>query len=157
MQKKQIAFGYPESFLIKKDNLLSGRTSAANRIICHVGNQTYASSFMPEGTYLTGWGQGSFHDTQPVYHILLQYAKEHGLTITGNAYEERLIDEVGAFDKEQQIIQVSIQVSSYTLCRYRKRLRQPYQLPKSLKFQKSFASTGTVSLITVCVVLIQRS
>lgn len=44
-------------------------------------------------------------------HSLLQYAKEHGITITGNAYEERLIDEVGAFDKEQQIIQVSIQVS----------------------------------------------
>ena len=66
---------------------------------------------MPEGIYLTGWGLGSFHDTQPVYHRLLQYAKEHGLTIAGNAYEERLIDEVGAFDKEQQIIQVSIQVS----------------------------------------------
>ena len=29
----------------------------------------------------------------------------------GNAYEERLIDEVGTFDKKQQIIQVSILVS----------------------------------------------
>lgn len=110
-KENQLAFGYPEGFLVKKEHLLSGRTSAANRIICHVGSQTCANSFMPEGTYLTGWGQGSFHDTQPVYHKLLQYAKEHGHTITGNAYEERLIDEVGAFDKEQQIIQVSIQVS----------------------------------------------
>jgi len=41
----------------------------------------------------------------------LRYAKEHGLTITGNAYEERLIDEIEAFDKEQQIILVSILVS----------------------------------------------
>lgn len=110
-KENQIAFGYPEGFLVKKDNVLSGRTSTANHIICHVGNQTYANSFMPEGTYLTGRGQGSFDDTQPVYRKLLQYTKEHGLTITGNAYEERLIDEVGAFDKEQQIIQVNIPVS----------------------------------------------
>lgn len=110
-KENQIAFGYPEGFLVKKDDLLSGRTSVASHIICHVGNRTYANSFMPEGTYLTGWGQGSFGATQPVYRRLLQYAKEHSLTITGNAYEERLIDEVGAFDKEQQIIQVSIQAS----------------------------------------------
>lgn len=110
-KENQIAFGYPEGFLVKKEHLLSGKTSVANHIICHVGNQVYANSFMPEGTYLTGWGQGSFHDTQPVYHKLRLYAEEHGLAITGNAYEERLIDEVGAFGKEQQIIQVSIQVS----------------------------------------------
>lgn len=64
-----------------------------------------------KGHTLPAGGQGSFNDTQPVYHRLLQYTKEHDLAITGNAYEERLIDEVGAFDKEQQIIQVSIQVS----------------------------------------------
>lgn len=110
-KENQLAFGYPEGFLVKKDQLLSGRTSAASHIICHVGNQTYANSLMPEGTYLTGWGPGSFNDTQPVYHRLLQCIKERGLTIIGNAYEERLIDEAGAFDKEQQIIQVSIQVS----------------------------------------------
>lgn len=111
-KENRLAFGYPEGFLVKKENLLSGSTSVANHIICHVGSQTCANSFMPEGTYLTGWGQGSFNDTQPVYHKLLQYIKEHNLAITGNAYEERLIDEVGAFDKEQQIIQVSIHVST---------------------------------------------
>lgn len=110
-KENQIAFGYPEGFLVKKEHLLSGMTSAASHIICHVGSPAYANSFMPEGTYLTGWGQGSFHDTQPVYHRLLQYTKEHDITITGDAYEERLIDEVGALDKEQQIMQVSIQVA----------------------------------------------
>lgn len=110
-KENQVAFGYPEGFLVNKEHLLFGRTSAASHIICHVGNQAYANSFMPKGTYLIGWGHGSFDDTQPVYHRLLQYTKEHHLTIVGNAYEERLIDEVGAFDKEQQIIQVSILVS----------------------------------------------
>lgn len=110
-KENRLAFGYPEGFLVSKEHLLSGRTSAASHIICHVGNQAHANSSMPKGTYLTGWGQGSFDDTQPVYHRLLQYIKNHGLTIIGNAYEERLIDEVGAFDKEQQIIQVSIAVS----------------------------------------------
>lgn len=111
-KENQITFGYPEGFLVNKEHLLAGRTSAANHIICHVGNHSYANSFMPEGIYLTGWGQGGFDDTQPIYHRLLQYAKEQHLTIMGNAYEERLIDEVGSFDKEQQIIQVSIPVSS---------------------------------------------
>lgn len=110
-KEHQLAFGYPEGFLVENEHLLSGRTSTANHIICHVGNRIYANSFMPEGTYLTGFGQGGFGDTQPVYHRLLQHAKEHSLTITGNAYEERLIDEVGALDKKQQIIQISIQVS----------------------------------------------
>lgn len=86
-------------------------TNAANHIICHVGDQAHANSSMPKETYLTGWGQDSFDDTRPVYHRLLQYIKDHGLTIIGNTYEERLIDEVGAFDKEQQIIQVSLAVS----------------------------------------------
>lgn len=110
-KEHQLAFGYPEGFLVKNEHLLSGRTSFANHIICHVRNRTCANSFMPEGTYLTGFGQGGFGDTPPVYGRLLKYAEKHGLPITGNAYEERLIDEVGAFDKEQQIIQVSIQVS----------------------------------------------
>ena len=64
------------------------------------------------GTYLTAWGQGGFEDTEPVYHRLLQYVEEQELTISGDAYEERLIDEIGALDKERQIIQVSIAVST---------------------------------------------
>lgn len=111
-KKNKIALGYPEGFLVEKDHLLAGHTTVANRIICHVGNKAYANDFMPGGTYLTAWGQGGFEDTEPVYHRLLQYVEEQELTISGDAYEERLIDEIGALDKERQIIQVSIAVST---------------------------------------------
>lgn len=111
-KENNIAFGYPEGFLVSKDDLLSGKTSVASHIICHVGDPAYANSFMPEGNYLTAWGKGGSEDTGPVYQRSLKYSKEHHITLVGNAYEERLIDEIGAFDKEQQIIQVSIPISA---------------------------------------------
>lgn len=109
-KENHIAFGYPEGFLVNKNHLLSGKTFVASHIICHVGKRDPANGVMPGGTYLTGWGRGGFDDTEPVYHKLLKYAQEKRIPIIGNAYEERLIDEVGAFDKKLQIIQVSIQV-----------------------------------------------
>lgn len=110
-KENQVAFGYPEGFLVTKNNLLSGKTSVARHIICHVGNRNYANSCIPEGFYLIACGQGSFYDTEPIYNRLLQYIHEKSISIIGNAYEERLIDEIGAFDKECQVIQVSIPVS----------------------------------------------
>ncbi len=110
-KERSIALGYPEGFLVKKEHVLAGKTTRASHIICHVGKRTYSNGFMPEGTYLTAYGQGGFEDTEPVYQRLLQCVKEQGLTIVGNAYEERLIDEIGALDKERQLIQVSIAVS----------------------------------------------
>lgn len=110
-KENKIALGYPEGFLVEKNYVLTGNTMVANRIICHVGDKAYANSFMPRGTYLTAWGQGGFENTEPIYRRLLQHIEEHGLTISGNAYEERLIDEIGSFNKKQQIIQVSINIS----------------------------------------------
>lgn len=97
---------------MSKDDLLSGNTSVASHIICHVGDPAYANGFMPEGKYLTAWGKGGLDDTELIYQKLSHYSKEHRITLAGNAYEERLIDEIGAFDKEQQIIQVSIPISA---------------------------------------------
>ncbi len=96
---------------MEKNHLLAGNTTVANRIICHVWNKVYANDFMPGGTHLTACGKGGFKDTKPVYRRLLQYVEEQRPTISGDAYEERLIDEIGALDKERQIIQVSIAIA----------------------------------------------
>lgn len=111
-KENRVALGYPEGFLVSNENLISRKTSAASHIICHIGNESYANSFMPAGTYLTACGKGGFGDTEPVYEKLLNYAAEKGLSIAGDSYEERLIDEIGSPDKKQQIIKVSIQVST---------------------------------------------
>ncbi|MBS5284842.1 MAG: MerR family transcriptional regulator [Clostridiales bacterium] len=105
-----VAFGYPEGFLVKKEQLIKEETDVASHIICHVGSGHYANAYMPEGTYLSVCGHGSFQDTGPLYQQLLSYAKEHNLIIIGDAYEERLLDEITSEDSAIQMIQVKIQI-----------------------------------------------
>lgn len=103
-----VAFGYPEGFLVSRENLLKGKTSVAEHIICHVGNPKYANNFMPKGTYLCATSQGSFYDTEPLYHEMIKYIKNNQLEILGAAYEERIVDEIGSKDKANQKIQIKI-------------------------------------------------
>lgn len=109
-QKYHVTFGYPEGFLVCKNNLLTHQTDIADHIICHVGNTRYANSSMPEGNYAVACGRGSFQDTSPIYERLLNYIHENQLEITGHAYETRLIDEAASKNPDLQIIQVCIQV-----------------------------------------------
>lgn len=106
-----VALGYPEGFLITKDNLTAGKTSVASRIVCHVGSAAYANGSMPAGDYLIACGYGGFADTEPIYRRLFQYIEENNVSVAGDAYEERLIDEIGSLEKDRQIIQVAIAVS----------------------------------------------
>lgn len=109
-QKYHVTFGYPEGFLVYKNNLLTHQTDMADHIICHVGDARYANSSMPEGTYAIACGHGSFQDTRPIYDRLLDYIRENQLEITGHAYETRLIDEAASKDPGLQMIQVCIHV-----------------------------------------------
>lgn len=109
-QEHHVTFGYPEGFLVRKNNLLTHRTDLADHIICHVGEARYANSSMPQGTYAVAWGHGSFQDTGPIYERLLNYIHENQLEIAGHGYETRLIDEVASKDPELQMIQVCIHV-----------------------------------------------
>lgn len=110
-RKHRVAFGYPEGFMVSRENLQAGRTDIASHIICHVGKAQYANAFMPAGRYLTACAPGSFADIGPVYQALLDYAGEHQLRISGNAYEERLIDEIASREKESQRIEVRIMIA----------------------------------------------
>ncbi|HIU75830.1 MAG TPA: MerR family transcriptional regulator [Candidatus Pelethocola excrementipullorum] len=105
-----ITFGYPEGFIVKKENICNKRTDVVDKIICYLGNPIFANEYMPAGSYLVGCGTGGFEDTEPIYQRMLQYIEEHQLEIDGNAYEERLIDEVGSKDKTNQIIQIKIKI-----------------------------------------------
>ncbi len=110
-RKHRVAFGYPEGFLVRRENLCAGRTNIASHIICHVGAAQYANACIPAGRYLTACGTGSFEDTEPVYRALLDYAGAHGIDIIGNAYEERLIDEIASNEKSTQRIEIKIQIA----------------------------------------------
>ncbi len=103
-----VMFGYPEGFMVTHENLSAGKTHLASHIICHVGDRKYANASMPAGKYLAVCGQGSFDDTEPLYQMLLNYAREHDHTIIGHGYEERMVDEIASKDKNVQRIEVKV-------------------------------------------------
>ncbi len=105
-----VIFGYPEGFMVSHENLCAEKTHLASHIICHVGNWKYANASMPAGKYLTVCGQGRFDDTEPLYRVLLDYARKQGYTIIGHGYEERLVDEIASKNKNVQRIEVKIQI-----------------------------------------------
>lgn len=109
-KENRVTFGYPEGFMVKQEDLIVGKTEMGECAICHVGKPEFANAFMPAGRYLTACGTGSFYDTEPTYQRLLQYIRIHHLKIIGNAYEKRLIDEIGSNEKREQIMQVQIQI-----------------------------------------------
>lgn len=109
-KKSGIVIGYPEGFLVSREDFLAGKTTLAAHIICHVGDTRYANGAMPAGNYLAAWGTGSFLDTEPIYRQIREYIAQHQLTVVGNAYEERLIDEVASREKSGQVIQIKVQI-----------------------------------------------
>ena len=96
---------------MEKSKLATGKPSVASRIICHTGSSARANSCMPAGTYLTVSGQGGLTDTEPLYRKLLAFIRNSNLSVSGDAYEERLIDEIGSLEGENQIIRISVPVS----------------------------------------------
>lgn len=113
MQCKQqhISFGYPEGYLIKMENLLNGQISDVSNIMVHINDRKYANDTMPEGYYVSACGKGGLEDTKEIYDRLFTFIKERNYLITGDAYEERLIDEVGSSKKDYQITRVRIRIS----------------------------------------------
>ncbi len=109
-KENKVTFGYPEGFMVNREDLLAGNTGVGECVICHVGKPEFANAFMPAGRYLTACGTGSFYDTEPTYQRMLQYIRSNHLEILGNAYEKRLIDEIGSNEKGEQMMQVQIQI-----------------------------------------------
>ncbi len=110
-KQQQISFGYPEGYLIKTENLSHGQISSISNIIAYVPDQKYANSTIPAGHYVTAYGTGGLDDTKEIYDQLFSFVKENNCRITGDAYEERLIDEVGSSKKDCQMTRVRVRVS----------------------------------------------
>ena len=72
-------------------------TPAANRII-------------PAGSYAIACGRGGLDNTEGIYDRLFAFIKKKNCLITGNAWEECLIDEVGSSEKDDQVTRIRIPV-----------------------------------------------
>ena len=93
------------------ENLLNGQISDVSNIMVHINDRKYANDTIPEGYYVSACGKGGLEDTKEIYDRLFTFIKERNYLITGDAYEERLIDEVGSSKKDYQITRVRIRIS----------------------------------------------
>ena len=104
-------FGYPEGFMVAKEDVESGHCDRIIHIVSYVGDRKHANGSMPEGDYAVYYGQGNLDDTSGAYRQISSFIAEHGLVVAGPAWEKRLIDESGAKDRLAQRIRIAVPVS----------------------------------------------
>ena len=108
----EISNGYSDGYIIDFRNLIADQTDRVRYFTFYVESSEFANAVLPEGTYLTAFCKGNFTNlkTEPVYRKMLKYVEDHDLEIVGNAYEERLLDEVSAKDKDLQLLRIRMQI-----------------------------------------------
>lgn len=109
-KQKHISFGYPEGYLVPQKNLIEQHTAEVTNIIAYVGDAGYANSSIPAGDYVTACGNGGLQDTEEIYTRIFEFIKRNSCQLAGDAYEERLIDEVGSSVKDGQVTRVRIPI-----------------------------------------------
>ena len=64
------------------------------------------------GLYATAYHRGSYDSTPETYMRLMDYLKETGLTVRGDAYEDDLLDSFTQKREEEYLIRISIPVEA---------------------------------------------
>ncbi len=80
---------------------------------CPAATEIY-DRVLPAGTYLRAFCVGEWSKLPDVYRSILQYAKEHDLTITGHAYEEGL-NEMAIQSQSDYVTMITIPCEEATL------------------------------------------
>lgn len=97
-------------YIKKAEDILNRETNFISHMWFRLKNKKYANSFIPKGRYLIGYAKGDYGHTNYIYEDLIQYAKENGLTIDGNVYEEYLIDELSERNPNQFVLKIFIKI-----------------------------------------------
>lgn len=110
--RKNIPYGYPFGTMVSQKNLLQGNCNSPSRYFFKTpaieGIDPMLSK--PAGLYLTGFERSSYNGHHNVYNHMFEYMKKNKLAVSGNSYEEFLLDEISIKDPENYILQISIQV-----------------------------------------------
>lgn len=100
------SFGY----IKKAEDILQKNGNTVLNMWFRLKTEKYANAFIPKGKYIIGYASGDYGKTNYIYTNLAKYAKENGLKVTGNVYEEYLIDELSEKNPDNFIMQVIVKV-----------------------------------------------
>ena len=64
----------------------------------------------PKGIYLAAYHQGPYELTGETYQKMMDYAKEHHITLSGYSFEEGMLDELVVSSTEDLLLKISIGV-----------------------------------------------
>lgn len=110
--EEKITYGYPFGTIVSQKHLLDENWHFPSRFFFKMPKMEGKRQKLlkPAGMYLTGFELSSSNGALPLYERLLEYIKENKLTISGNSYEEFLLDEIAVKNPDNYLLQISIQV-----------------------------------------------
>lgn len=87
-----VNLGYPMGVMIPQKSLLSCTESFEYQYYLKAARR--GNTWKPAGLYASIYGKSEFQDTQGIYLRLLDFIREQGMEVAGNAYGEYLLDDL---------------------------------------------------------------
>ncbi len=108
----RIIRGLPAGSIISHSDLMKRNFSHPSQYYyCPLSGGSYPSnSEKPKGLYVIGREYGEYSQSAGLYDRVLNYIKEAGLKVCGDAYEEYLFDETSTIDSTKYLLQIEIHV-----------------------------------------------
>ncbi len=108
------ALGLPLIFsggqMKRREDVLAGRTGIVSRMCFALKGPTGANAAIPRGRYAVGYARGGRESLDGAYAALRSFVEESGMRITGDAYEEYLIDELAESDPDRFVVRIMLRV-----------------------------------------------
>lgn len=114
-KKHNIQVGFTVGTMVTQENLEKNLWDHPSHYFYRLPNGQYPIYVTkPEGNYVVGTNYTDYGQVASLYEKLLRYIKSNNLQISGNAYEEYLIDEISENNPEHYLLQIAIQISALT-------------------------------------------
>lgn len=109
-EKFDIPLIFSFGFIKNVEKILLNGDNTVSNMWFRLKNIKYANAFIPKGKYLIGYAKGDYGKTDYVYKDLEKYVKKRGLTVTGNVYEEYLIDELSEKNPDDFVLRITVKI-----------------------------------------------
>lgn len=108
----QVAYGYPLATITYNKSLLNKNYEKYSRIFVRpaLGFDKNKLIEKPKGLYAIGYGASGYEQDHELYKKLYAFIEKCNLTITGDSYEELLLDEIAVKDPNGYLHQIAIGV-----------------------------------------------
>lgn len=101
------SFGYIKN----AENIERSNNNVISHMWFRLKNKKYANAVISPGNYLVGYAKGDYGNTNYIYKDLFAFARENKLQITGNVYEEYLIDELSEKNPNDFVLQILVKIT----------------------------------------------